>query len=416
MGFVGSASTLSLTAKMTPYGKSLLLSQPASAVIKKFSLGDSDANYYTSVALTTGQVPEISGDYNTNGDKIYNTGFAPTLNSNLYHKGLTSGVYKSIPFADSFISDRVIKSADKTISGSNLNFRVLDKTNDVTGHTNYFKTLGLPLTTTEKGKYDKTLANGGYLNTILKDIDHSNAILVSVNASQYGDMIDGKNFKLQVPISDGGVTTDKYIYSTYIKGNGTNNQNDAKYKEDDARVAHLGDNMVLLYSDDVQRPNKKSGNSWSTKHGTLKPFTNGKSYANYTTNLPNNSDIAVGVLHLDSGLAVITHPNIVNNIDKTTKSVYNSDGSYYYSATTSGSSSTFSYVTSDVAYNVVFKAEREEFYKSSNTTFNSATDTVRISEIGIYDNQNKLVAVSKLDRHVEKLKYDTLVFTVKFKI
>ena len=82
MGFVGSASTLSLTAKMTPYGKSLLLSQPASAIIKKFSLGDSDANYYTSVALTTGQVPEISGDYNTNGDKIYNTGFAPTLNSN----------------------------------------------------------------------------------------------------------------------------------------------------------------------------------------------------------------------------------------------------------------------------------------------------------------------------------------------
>ena len=98
MGFVGTASTLSLTAKMTPYGKKLLLSQPASTVIKKFTLGDSDANYYTSVMLATGEVPEMSGDYNTNAEKIYNTALSVSLNSNLYYQGLASGVYKNIPY------------------------------------------------------------------------------------------------------------------------------------------------------------------------------------------------------------------------------------------------------------------------------------------------------------------------------
>ena len=65
MGFLNTATTTTLTAKLTPLGRQKLVSTNNS-LISYFSLGDSDANYNTSELLTTGEVPAISGDYGAN--------------------------------------------------------------------------------------------------------------------------------------------------------------------------------------------------------------------------------------------------------------------------------------------------------------------------------------------------------------
>jgi len=80
MGFNSTASTLTLTAKLTPLGRQKLVSTN-NALIKTFSLGDSDANYNMDLTLESGQVPGINGTI----------GFANTSsNSTSRSIGLTS--------------------------------------------------------------------------------------------------------------------------------------------------------------------------------------------------------------------------------------------------------------------------------------------------------------------------------------
>lgn len=66
MGFVTSASTITLEAHLTQLGRELLLLGLPN-VVTKFSLGDSDSNYFTEIPLSVGVVPDITGDY---GDSL----------------------------------------------------------------------------------------------------------------------------------------------------------------------------------------------------------------------------------------------------------------------------------------------------------------------------------------------------------
>ena len=65
MGYNSTATTLTLTAKLTPIGRQKLVSTN-NALIKTFSLGDSDANYFIDLTLGTGQVPGESGNIGFN--------------------------------------------------------------------------------------------------------------------------------------------------------------------------------------------------------------------------------------------------------------------------------------------------------------------------------------------------------------
>jgi len=86
MGFISSASTLTLTAYLTNVGKKIFLgydkngnqirfekNQNSKLIdnfqITHFSLYDSDTNYSCSSPLETGDVPELSGNKNNNLNK-----------------------------------------------------------------------------------------------------------------------------------------------------------------------------------------------------------------------------------------------------------------------------------------------------------------------------------------------------------
>lgn len=63
MGFINSGNTITLNAYFTPLGKDRLLSKDLNnKVITSFSLGDSDMNYNINDPLTTGNIPDLTGD------------------------------------------------------------------------------------------------------------------------------------------------------------------------------------------------------------------------------------------------------------------------------------------------------------------------------------------------------------------
>ena len=63
MGYVQSASTVTLRARLTQKGREELLSGTTQLTVKYFALGDGDANYRTTSVLSTGKVPDVTGDY-----------------------------------------------------------------------------------------------------------------------------------------------------------------------------------------------------------------------------------------------------------------------------------------------------------------------------------------------------------------
>ncbi len=63
MGFIGSGSTITLNAYLTSLGRNRLLSKNKNdKEVVSFSLGDSDMNYNITNPLTTGNVPDLTGD------------------------------------------------------------------------------------------------------------------------------------------------------------------------------------------------------------------------------------------------------------------------------------------------------------------------------------------------------------------
>ena len=82
MGFLSTATTIQLTAKLTPEGRRRLITN-TNSLIDSFSLGDSDINYGAYTGLTTGQVPGVGGD--DNGLDVNNGGSGYALRSTLVY-------------------------------------------------------------------------------------------------------------------------------------------------------------------------------------------------------------------------------------------------------------------------------------------------------------------------------------------
>ena len=92
MGFLNTATTITVTAKLTYSGRKRLIKE-SNNIFSHFILGDSDANYFTSAPLTTGQVLANSGnegENNATNDNIYGEE-AETLNKNLSYRPMNPG-------------------------------------------------------------------------------------------------------------------------------------------------------------------------------------------------------------------------------------------------------------------------------------------------------------------------------------
>ena len=383
MGFITNATTdIKLIAKLTPYGRQQILSNSNTNVIKYFSLGDSDANYLSPLTLGNGEVPTMGGDFG--GIKSMDDDYA------LRHKIIVDtlgNTKKAVEPTSNNINVVKERLGQKTIGADKVQQFIVNRDDfNVNNKVNILYSCGLPITINDKTLFNSvTNANGGFSDTALSTLNNNNSLIIAIDNAEYGELIDGKSIKLDIQ-----TLLDTYsIYGTFQNNQTAKETQDAKLKELTTKSKMIGNNVIFLFADKIKRPNGDATKSWATGFAKTKPFSvNGKELFNLTDN-PNVSlvrDECVGVAYLDRGLIVITHPTIANNYDTS-------------AASASGLQLTMNSVVTKISQDVTCIIGRGEFISSTNKTYNQ--DTIRVSEVGIYDAVNKLIAVAKPNKHLE---------------
>lgn len=400
MGFNSTANTTTLTAKLTPLGRQRMISTN-NGLISTFSLGDSDANYYAALPLTTGEVPSIGGDIGPNSTNSNSTAQNVQLKSTLIVN--PSGTSKkAVELQSSTISVEAVNIGVTTLSGVNLTQLTINRNEANTdSYVNLFYSFGLPLSSTDDNRFTgTTYSTGGFADTALSGLAQSQILVFALNNANYGDVIDGKTIKFILPTSASTYT----IYSTFQNKGSQTKIEDGNIRDTSSVSNIFGSNIAMLFSDDIMTPNGGDTSlSWGTGYNSVKPFSlNGKRLYNLqtNTNLDLYADTPVGIAYLDKGIIVITDPIIV---------------SQYSTLGSTGASVTFNSVSTNIFQNITCIANRGEFGGSTNPTY-SVNDTARISEIGLYDNLGNLIAVAKTDRHITKNINEIKVFNVKISI
>ncbi len=429
MGFINSASTITITAKLTKLGREQLI-QNNNNIFSHFILGDSDANYNTSVILPSGKVPANSGDLGYNGNTNDNIAAGVGVNSKLYVT-TAPATKKSVEPGSSALELTLRLVGETTVSGDNLTYVNITKSATSTDFTNLFKSLSLPIKPANVNIFTNTSSsNGGWGDTPFSGLGNSDILLGVIDNDQYGEMVDGKSVKIDLPVYTGyttggtatGITT-YTLYSTFPKSSTqSNTQLDVQHKDGSGYPQLLFGsqiNVAYLVSDDIQKPNNDATKSWSTGYDTFKPFSLGYKETINVQGIPAtgiNVDKIAGVIYLDKGIFAITDTTIVNNIatnfsgDTDTNTITNPLGLYYYSANTYNS--VVDSIQNDLVQNIVCRADRDEFYNTQNPTF-TVYDDVRISEVAITDVSGNVLAIGKTDRHIVKCKNDYVLFDVQ---
>lgn len=396
MGFINSATTINIKGKLTPTGRQRL-ANGASSLITNFILGDSDANYDVFSGLESGQIPDFSGD--NFGLSLNNGGAGYQFRSGLIYKNGQNR--KPVQLASSVIStvQRPIGYNTLYYSGNTLTLNKINRNNYNTDIlTNLFYSFALPTDATSANSFTGTTAiNGGYSDTTLSGIASQEILVIGIDSSQYGELIDGKTIKLQLTTT----ATTYDIYGTYENTNAILTDLDARVSDQSRYLQQFGPNRCLLFSDGIQPPNNNVLNSWSTGYSLTKPFsTNGKKTWNATANVGSSiiADKMVGIAYLDKGFIVITDPTMVNDFVTT-------------GVTASATTLIFNSVTSSISQKVTCIADRNEFVISTNSTFSSG-DVPRITEIGLLDDSGNLIAIAKTNRTYYKPQDDIVVFNL----
>lgn len=383
MGYIQSAGTLTLTAKLTPLGRKKIVSSN-NGLIKTFSLGDSDANYYTTNVLATGQVPGLGGNIGP---------FSSLSNSTTQTVGLksvlmvnTSGsLFKPVASQSSSVLTEIKLNGITTVSGTDVVKNVVDRADFATDSlVNLFYSFGLSLDASSDALFSAiTYAQGGFSDTALSGLGASKILVIAIDNATYGESLDGKSLKIEIPTSSGFYT----VYSTYQGGTTSLATLDASYSEPSKTLNRFGSNMSVLVSDDILKPNGGDPSlSWATGFGTAKPFSlNSKQPYNLQTNsnLGVVADSVIGLAYLEKGFIVITHPTIVNDYIGGAVDV------------------TFDSTSTNVFQSITCIADRGEFGSTTNVTY-QLNDVPRITEVGLYDGESNLIAIAKTDKQITK--------------
>jgi hypothetical protein len=398
MGYINSGSTTTLTAKLTPYGRTMLL-QNDTTLISTFSLGDSDANYNAALPLSAGQVSTNGGNIGANNSISNSVGNNVNIKSVLFVNS-TNAKTKAVEPQSSGVTFVYVSNGQTTISGANITQNIVNRNNINTDPlVNLYYTFNLPLSTSDDYKFTGLTSNfGGYANTALSGIDATNILVIGLNNNNYGELIDGKSIKLNLSTTASSYT----IYSTYQNTGIPLSVQDANNNDTATNTQFLGSNIAFLFSDNIAKPSGNPSLSWATGYNTVKPFSkNNKQLYNLTTNsnLSQTADTIVGIAYLDKGFCVITHPTIVNS----------------FNTSSTATSVTLTSLSSTVSQNITCIADRGEFAISTNTTF-STGDTPRISEVGLYDINGSLIAIAKTDRHILKNINDFFALSIKITV
>lgn len=402
MGYNSTASTKSLTAKLTPYGRQQLLVS-TNELITHFAFGDSDANYNAALPLETGEVPSSAGNLGPNGNTNNSVANGFSIKSSLYAN--TKGDRKkAVKEGSTNIVSSIKALGQNIVSGTSLTQDIVNRTDYSTDSlVNLIYSFSLPITEGDKTLFSATtFEKGGYADTALSGISQDDVLIIGVDTTQYGEMFDGKTVKVDLTTT---ASTSYTLYSTFESTLTKTTVQDANVKETSFNSAIFGNNIAFLFSDDIQKPNNDVSKSWATGYNTTKPFSlNRKSQFNMTTNSATSTvaDKAVGIAFLDKGFIVVTEPTIVADFDPT-------------HSTGTGTSVTFDSVVTEVTQEVTCIADRGEFGTSNNPTFSSG-DVPRISEVVLLDAQDNIIAVGKTDRHFEKQAQSFLALSIKITV
>jgi hypothetical protein len=428
MGFINSATTVTIRARLTNLGRQRLLTG-TNTVFSHFILGDSDANYNTMFKLTTGKIPADSGDLGSNN----NTNDNISSNVDVYSKifvTVAPVIKKTVEPNSSKVNLITSEIGETTVTGSNLTYLSINRNDNSNGNSNYFKSLSLPIKDATVNIFTGTTSqNGGWSDTPFSGLGVTKVLMGIIDNSQYGEIIDGKSVKINLPVYTGytsggtptGITTYE-LYSTFPRTTIPKTELDNQYIDESSYPQSIYGrkiNVSYLVSDKIKKPNNNNSKSWSTGYDTFKPYSlNGKELINVqtVTSTGINADEIAGVIYLDKGIFAITNPTIVDNIatnfsgDTDTDTINNSLGLYYYSANTYNT--VIDSIQKDLVQNIVCIAARGEFYNSQNETL-TVYDDVRISEVAITDIAGNILAMGKTDRHIVKKKNDFVVFDVQ---
>lgn len=344
-----------LNTKLTPEGKEKIITNGLDNLITKFALGDTDVNY--SCDINVNDLVDLSGKENKS--IFFNNQF------NLMIYDVTGTPYKRIGDNNKI---RTQYQTSEVIGDSNETYK-LSRKNDK----RYLRMISAPSVESEISEY----VDGRYSNTILKDIYQENYQVFEFD--NFSDIINGLDLKLEI-----GKHT---LYSAYSS---KTDDLDVRVFDVDEDLMSIRPNMCLLFCDDIKKPSQ--GDSWSTGFKEFKPYSkNNKSTYNYDPKDLTNQDKMVGYVILDKGIVVITEPKLfikdeVASINTNTEkySVYNE---------------------------LLCIINRGEFIGSTNPTHTKG-DALRISEICFYDDNNTLIAVSKMNKQIILNRMQHYVFSV----
>jgi len=364
--------------------------------------------------------------------------------------------YKNIT---SLISTKQDVVSIKEINLSALTYTLCDRTDLLAKETNYFPSFKVP------HEYD-SFKSGSTLslsNPELQQLNVDKMVISPIPLEYYSEIIDGRSITFTVPQLSGtssisGLTV---VSSTYSE----------LKKSQDSPL--LGNNIAFLFCDDINLP--RTGDTIGANTTTLPrttwdvtPFVDRPQAHAYSdlnsndintdtrpwsavtlavdyidesyptnTNQGYNYDIPVGFAVLDKGFMVLTHPDIVDNIpwDQGFSAQTNAANTGSGSGTTSiyindatVSKLKFTDININFRTSVICIALPTEFVFSTNPSWDLAYnileldnatngfEPVQVTEIGLYNVDQELIAVAKLDRPVEKNYTNLITFNLNIDV
>lgn len=366
---------------------------------------------------------------------------------------MANSLYKPIT---SLISSKQEQIALTTVNLSALTFTKCDRTNTTSKEANYFISFNLPY------EYD-SLASGSTLaksHPQLFQLNTDKIVICPIPKEYYGELIDGRSITFTVPQISGGtsVSAKTVVSSTYTT-----------LKKGEQNVL-LGSNVSFLFCDEINKPytGKTGGNLYSHSANTTwdtpsyinrPPAVPYLDLANIdintdqrpwsavnlsitvpqtfptNTNQGYNYDIPVGFAALDKGFMVLTHPSLVNNIPwsfgyeeytNTLNSLSATTNIYFNDSNVSN----VEFMSINITYRttVVCLALPQEFFFTNNPSWDlvyninelanntNAFQSVYVTEIGLFNKKNEMIAVAKLSEPLEKNYTNMINFTLDLEV
>ncbi len=333
-----------------------------------------------------------------------------------------------------------IMSGTVSISEEKLKWTFADRTDtSVRPQGNLFASFNLPITQSQKNRF---LSGGTFADTALEVFNVDKIIVAEIPKNEYGELIDGKSFEISFPYYASGTTlTQATCYASFFANTRISNRSLSDPNEFSAnfgiRVTESNDfnsNIAYLFADDIKPPVNPNFTTWesstkrfeSTVGTTIPPAVfRGVDY-----------DKPIGIVYLDKGFAVITEPEFVENFafDQALSSGFDNIPAgdpytggqeftqIYFSATTTYAQ--YRSITTEYVQNIVCVALPDEFNISNNPTWREASESigdgeqlpVKITEIGLYNEREELIAIAKTSEPLFKDSSTVLTFRIELKL